>query len=199
MSRGQIVTSRVQLVLNAGIGVHQFALTGEGIDRHFCVNWLSQYYAINLLYPLLRKTASLPGAPAVRIIMESSEAHHISPSSVNFASLDEINDPSLGPFELYARSKLAMILGVKYGIYEKVIKPNHDNAYAIAVHPGTVSNSLTFQLLLKRYALGSRSIQVNTAMQRKFKEAYPGLIGRVVTDVSILASRSPEQGAYPTW
>ena len=31
-----------------------------------------------------------------------------------------------------------MILGVKYGLVEKVIKPNKDNIYTLAVHPGTV-------------------------------------------------------------
>lgn len=35
-----------------------------------------------------------------------------------------------------------MILGVKYGLVERVIKPNGDNIYAIAVHPGTVGFGL---------------------------------------------------------
>lgn len=167
----------IQLVLSAGINAAQFKLTEEGLDRHFSVNWLGQYYAINLLYPLLRKTASLPGAPAARIILESSEMHRLAPSSVKFESIEEINDPKLGPVQLYARSKLAMILGVKYGLHERVIKPNRDNVYAIAVHPGAV----------------------NTAMQRHFREAYPNLAGEIATDISILLSRSPEQGAYCTW
>lgn len=59
--------------------------------------------------------------------------------STKFDSIEDINNSSLGPVQLYARSKLAMILGVKYGLLERVIKPNGDNIYAIAVHPGTVS------------------------------------------------------------
>lgn len=43
------------------------------IDRHFGVNWLGHFYAVNLLYPLLRKTSKLADAPAPRIVMESSE------------------------------------------------------------------------------------------------------------------------------
>lgn len=39
---------------------------------------------------------------------------------------------------LYGRTKLAMILGVKYGLVERVIKPNGDNIYALSVHPGVV-------------------------------------------------------------
>jgi hypothetical protein len=58
--------------------------------------------------------------------------------NVHFGSIEEINSPELGPSELYARSKLAIIVGVKYGLVGKVIKPNGDNIYALSVHPGTV-------------------------------------------------------------
>lgn len=124
--------------MSAGINVNQFALDPDGIDRHFGVNWLGHFYVINLLYPLMRRTSKIPGAPAPRIILESSEAHRMAPST-KFDSIEDINNSSLGPVQLYARSKLAMILGVKYGLLERVIKPNGDNIYAIAVHPGTVS------------------------------------------------------------
>lgn len=65
--------------------------------------------------------------------------HRTAPSVVHFASLDEINNPNLGPTELYGRTKLAIILGVKYGIVERVIRKNGDNIYALSVHPGAVS------------------------------------------------------------
>lgn len=64
--------------------------------------------------------------------------HRTAPSNVHFGSLEEINDPNVGNTELYGRTKLAMILGVKYGFYEKVIKKNGDNIYALSVHPGAV-------------------------------------------------------------
>jgi len=70
--------------------------------------------------------------------MESSENHRITDSKIHFGSLAEINDPSIGPTKLYGRTKLAMILGVKYGLVERVIKPNGDKIYALSVHPGVV-------------------------------------------------------------
>jgi hypothetical protein len=69
--------------------------------------------------------------------------HRTAPSNVHFASLDEINDSSIGNTEVYGRTKLAIILGVKYGLVEKVIKKNGDNIYATSVHPGAVSNFYT--------------------------------------------------------
>lgn len=128
-----------KLILSAGINVNQYGETVDHIDRHFEVNWLGQFYVVNLLYPLLRKTSKIPDTPAPRIVFESSEQHRNAPSTVHFGSLDEINNPEIGSTEVYGRTKLAIILGVKYGLLDRVIKPNNDNIYALSVHPGTVS------------------------------------------------------------
>jgi len=162
------------LILSAGINVNQYGEDADGIDRHFGVNWLGQFYAMNLLYPLLRKTSKLPDTPAPRIVFESSEMHRTAPSVVHFASLDEINNPEIGNTEVYGRTKLAIILGIKYGIFERVIKKNGDNIYALSVHPGAV----------------------NTAMQQQWKDAYPGLLGKMLTSVMLAGGRDVEQGSY---
>ncbi|KAF7507370.1 hypothetical protein GJ744_010687 [Endocarpon pusillum] len=162
------------LILSAGINANQYGETADGLDRHFQVNWLGQFYVCNLLYPLLRKTSKMPDAPAPRIVFESSEQHRAAPSVVHFGSLDEINNPDLGSLELYGRTKLAIILGVKYGLRDRVIKPNGDNIYALSVHPGAV----------------------NTAMQQQWKDAYPGLFGKLVTTVMLAGGRDVEQGSY---
>jgi len=162
------------LILSAGINTNQYDTDADGIDRHFGVNWLGNYYATNQLYPLIRKTSKIPDAPAPRIIFESSEMHRTAPSDIHFDSLAEINNPELGPTQLYGRSKLAMILGVKYGLVERVIKPNGDNVFAIAVHPGAV----------------------NTDMQEQWKSAYPGLTGKLLTQAMLAIGRSPEQGSF---
>jgi len=162
------------LILSAGINVNQYGEDVDGIDRHFGVNWLGQFFAVNLLYPLLQKTSKLPDTPAPRIVFEASEMHRTAPANVHFASLDEINNPNVGNTELYGRTKLAIILGVKYGIVERVIKQNKDNIYALSVHPGAV----------------------NTAMQQQWKEAYPGLLGKLLSNVMLAGGRNVEQGSF---
>ena len=89
---------------------------------------------------MLHKTSKMPDTPAPRIVFESSEQHRAAPSVVHFGSLDEINNPEIGNLEVYGRTKLAIILGVKYGLLDRVIKPNNDNIYALSVHPGAVSS-----------------------------------------------------------
>jgi len=162
------------LVLSAGINSDQFGLCDDGYDRHFAVNWVGQFYVVNLVYPLLRKTSKMPGADAPRIIFESSEMHRFAPSNVHFGSMDEINDESIGSTQVYARTKLAMILGSKYGLIEKVINANKDNIYSLCVHPGAV----------------------NTQMQEQWKTAYPGVTGQLISAASKFVGRSVEQGSY---
>lgn len=129
------------LVFSAGINASQYELTADGIERVFAINYLGQFYAANQLWPKIRETALTPGTAPTKIVAISSEMHRAAPSEVKFADLDEINNPSLDPVQLYGRSKLAQILFVKFGLAGKVIKPKWDPIYAFAVHPGTVSNS----------------------------------------------------------
>jgi len=128
------------------------------------------------VYPLMRKTSKIPGAPPPRIVFESSEMHRKAPKVVKFESLEELNDDKLGPMELCGRTKLAMILGAKYGLRDHVIKPNGDNIYAISVHPGAV----------------------NTDMQSQWKDAYPGMLGKAAEALTLLGGRDVEQGSYNT-
>lgn len=128
------------LVCSAGINADQFGLDQDGIDRHFGVNYLGHYYACNQLWPLLRKTGRENGNTAPpRVVFEASEMHRMAPSAVHFGSPEEINNPEMDPAQLYGRTKLALILLAKYGLRDKVIKPNNDRIYALSVHPGTVS------------------------------------------------------------
>ena len=126
------------LVLCAGINATPYETDADGIERIFSVNYLGQYYATNLLWPLIRKTSLSPGVLAPRVVIVTSELHRAAPSDAKFESLEEINDPELDPAQRYGRSKLAQILFIKYGLLERVIKPSSDSVYALSVHPGTV-------------------------------------------------------------
>jgi NAD(P)-dependent dehydrogenase (short-subunit alcohol dehydrogenase family) len=158
---------------NGAINANQPGLDADGIDRHFGVNCLGHFLAINLLLPLMRKTSKIPGAPAPRIVFQSSEQHRLAPSNVHFGSLRELNDPNIDNTQIYCRTKLGMILYTKY-LVNDIIGPNKDNIYVLAVHPGAV----------------------NTAMQQQWESAYPGLTGKIIKNVSLALGRDPEQGSY---
>lgn len=66
-----------------------------------------------------------------------------------------------------------MILGAKFGLLQRVIEPNEDNIYILAVHPGTVS----------------------TDMQEQWKEGYGKLLGGALSGIMYAVGRSPQQGS----
>lgn len=102
------------------------------------------------------------------------------PSSTKFASFDEMNDDSLGPNQLYGRSKLAVILFTRFGLVNKVLTPSASGEkpriYAIATHPGAV----------------------HTGQQDQFKEAYGNVFGTIMKTVTVPFMRAPEQGSLST-
>ncbi|KAI0628768.1 hypothetical protein C8Q77DRAFT_1161799 [Trametes polyzona] len=137
----------------------------------------TSFFLINRLLPLLRHTASIPGAPAPRIVSVSSELHRMAPSSVAFSSPAEVSeDVNIGPTGYYARSKLANILFTKYGLVERVFFPNDDRIYALVVHPGAV----------------------RTGQQEQMKEAYGALLGNIIKSLTVPFMRTPEEGSLST-
>ncbi|CDZ96711.1 short-chain dehydrogenase [Phaffia rhodozyma] len=162
------------LVLDAGININTYGLDSDGIERHMGVNWFGHFLAINTIYPLIRRTSKLPNVQPPRIVFESSELHRAAPGSMKFADMKEINDESITPLQLYGRTKAAMILGAKYGIVEKVIKPNGDNIWCSAVHPGTVI----------------------TPGQDQWKDAYGTIVGGAIQYLGEAAGMNEEQGSY---
>jgi NAD(P)-dependent dehydrogenase (short-subunit alcohol dehydrogenase family) len=99
------------VVLDAGF-MRSHDTTADGIEHTFVVNWLSNVLFVNRLLPLLRKTAGRANGGA-RIVVVSSEHHRFCPSAMHFGSLEEINDPSLTPSQIYGRTKVRSALGLR--------------------------------------------------------------------------------------
>lgn len=156
--------------------MNSYAESSDGIDRHMAVNHLGHVLLVNRLLPLIRKTSHLPNTPPPRIVTVSSELHRAAPSDVAFASLEELNDPSLSALALYGRSKLANLLFTKYGLEGRVLRPNADDIIAVSVHPGNV----------------------HTGQQDQFKEAYGPIFGTIMKSAVIPFMRNPDQGSLST-
>ena len=165
-----------KVICDAGVGVNTYGETVEGLDRHMTVNHLGHMLLVNRLLPLIRTTSKIPGAPAPRIVSVSSELHRAAPSGVKFESVDELKDSSISSVGLYGRSKLANILFTKYGLVDRVFRPNGDHIIAVATHPGAV----------------------HTGQQDQFKEAYGPLFGTMLKYTVIPFMRAPDQGSLST-
>jgi NAD(P)-dependent dehydrogenase (short-subunit alcohol dehydrogenase family) len=162
------------LVCNAGLGVGVYNESEDGLDTHMQVNLLSQAHLALTLLPLLQKTLDS------RLVFQSSDLHRAAPSSVQFASIQEINQ-DIGPSHLYNRSKLAMVLFVrelvkriKAGQFGPVTATTGE-PWINATHPGGVS----------------------TDQQKQAEDAY-GTLGTVGVAVARPFMKDPvKQGCRP--
>lgn len=166
------------MINDAGVGVNNYGLDSDGIERAFGVNVLGHFLFINRLLPLIRKTArnNTQNTPAPRIISLSSNLHQLAPGDVKFTSLDEINNPNLSRNDqYYNRSKLAIILYIK-ALVKHAIEPFPENILALSVHPGAV----------------------DTEIQQQVKSAFGNTLGSIITGLQTPFLRSPQEGSIGT-
>ncbi|KAG8985119.1 hypothetical protein FRB93_006071 [Tulasnella sp. JGI-2019a] len=168
---------RIDILINdAGVGVNDYGLDEDGIERDFGVNVVGHFLFINQLLPLIRKTAHIPNTPAPRIISLSSNLHQLAPSDTEFASLEEINNPNLSRNDqYYNRSKLAIILYIK-ALVKNAIEPYSERIFALSVHPGAV----------------------DTEIQDQVKSAFGETFGSILLTLQTPFLRTPEEGSIGT-
>ncbi|MFW9921661.1 MAG: SDR family oxidoreductase [Candidatus Thorarchaeota archaeon] len=119
------------LVNNAGLYQHEYALTNDGIETTYAVNYLAPFLLTNLLIDLLRK-----GAPS-RIINVSSSWHKN--GKINFEDINYTKN--YNGMQAYMNTKLALIMHT-YLLSRKL----EDQGITVnTVHPGIVKTNLPRQ------------------------------------------------------
>ncbi|GAA5972519.1 hypothetical protein JCM11641_001881 [Rhodosporidiobolus odoratus] len=158
-----------------GIGVNQFTLTDDGFDSHLTINNLSHQVLLSYLLPILEKTSRDPDSD-VRIVLMSSELHRATFGGPNetfggdkFRTVDEFRK-DVGQSQLYARTKLAVILQAK-SILQRYL-PSSKIKIA-TTHPGAVATGQTGQ----------------------YEEAYGTTVGKIVQAAIRPIMKSPDDGA----
>lgn len=161
------------LINNAGKGQSPWKIAKDGVEQHFAVNNLAHYVLTLRLLPLMQQTAKSAPPNSVRIVMQSSEMHRVSPNDVRFASLEEINEERDGAL-LYGRTKLGLILFAKQLVKRKF--PSNEILTG-SVHPGTV----------------------DTDMQAAWTQSYniPGKVLEVV--MKVIGKTAPEGAEASLW
>jgi len=161
------------VICNAGIGQAPFGMTADGLERHFETNNLSHYVLVHRLLPVLKKTTKIAPPTTVRIVMQSSEMHRVSPSKAQFASKAEINEEVDGSL-LYGRTKLGLIYFARQLVKRKFADLSPDRPIlAISVHPGTV----------------------DTEVQKAWTESYGNIVGKALESMTKILGKSAAEGA----
>ncbi|GAA5865614.1 hypothetical protein JCM3774_002071 [Rhodotorula dairenensis] len=164
------------LLANAGLGIKNFELTKDGYDSHLTVNCLAHVVLISHLLPVLEKTTTRYPDADVRLVLQASEVHRTTfggPSETfggdKFRSTEEFKK-DVGPQNLYARSKLAVLLIMKK-LVQQYIQPG-SKILVHATHPGA-----------------------SFAFTHQYEEAYGETVGHLIQAVVRPIMRSPDQGA----
>ena len=113
------------LINNAGIYTTSSAMTTEGMDVRFVVNYLAPYELTNALLPLLKQSSK------ARIVNLSSAAQ-VPISYKAFIGQERLDDKAA-----YAQSKLALTMWSMH-LADRVAS---DNINVIAVNPGSLLNT----------------------------------------------------------
>eukprot|EP01026_Neomeris_dumetosa_P069363 TRINITY_DN6854_c0_g1_i2.p1 TRINITY_DN6854_c0_g1~~TRINITY_DN6854_c0_g1_i2.p1 ORF type:complete len:345 (-),score=50.90 TRINITY_DN6854_c0_g1_i2:168-1202(-) len=123
------------LICNAGVMVPpQRIITEDGFEQQFQVNYLGHWLLANLL---MQKTKNQKQERSKRIVMLSSMTHRagdLNPFDEDFLA------KKYEPFEWYAKSKLAILLGTKE--FQRRFNRLNIGHVAIACHPGLVMTEM---------------------------------------------------------
>lgn len=141
------------VVLNAGIMATRSARSSSGHDLQLCTNHLGHFLLVNLLMPLLERTANdTPGAD-VRVVTVSSVAYNMAPVKVMDIVEDQAQLCAEGPFVRYGVSKACNILFAA----ELARRFGPKGITSVSLHPGIILTQLyeasKDSSLLVRYGL----------------------------------------------
>jgi len=134
-------TSLDILICNAGIMAAPPALTKDGYEMQFGVNYLAHALFVKLFLPLLLESANLPDSD-VRVVIMTSLGYRMAPKSgVDFKNIKTTQDTGPGaPWMRYGQSKTADLL------LAKELAKRYPQITSTSIHPGVVKTGLLSNL-----------------------------------------------------
>ncbi|ASI35502.1 MULTISPECIES: SDR family NAD(P)-dependent oxidoreductase [unclassified Exiguobacterium] len=125
-----------RLILNAGVMVPPYHLTKDGFESQFQVNYLSHFYLIERLLPLLQHGND----PRVISISSLAGEGGLVRTDIELESIAHVKKEQYNPMRSYRESKLLQMvhmreLADKYG----------DDVTFVSVHPGIVNTDLFYR------------------------------------------------------
>lgn len=122
------------LINNAAIMFTPYALTKDGFEQQFAVNYLAHFLLTHLLLPRLIEAGEKNQKPS-RIVNVSSDS-----SFLGYLTLDDLQAKSFyNKFCAYAQSKLAQVLFTEM-LDTQLIQNNHP-VKIYALHPGVIRSN----------------------------------------------------------
>ena len=126
------------LILNAGIMATPPSKSRSGHDLQLCTNHLGHFLLVNLLMPLLERTATDISDADVRVVTVSSVAYNMAPSKLMELVDDQEKLCIESPYVRYGVSKACNILFAA----ELARRSAQKGILSVSLHPGIILTQL---------------------------------------------------------
>lgn len=161
------------LFLNAGISTTAPALTKDGYESQFGINYMGHALLTQLLMPKLLQAASSGRPGGARIMVTTSMAARMNPPQGGLAlSQMKSADPLSSPYQRYAHSKVAKIL------FARKLSQVYPSVLSVAFDPGQVYTDLF-----------SKATGINSIIRRFILPTFAWLTG-------VSAEKGSENGLW---
>lgn len=125
-----------RLILNAGVMVPPYHVTKDGFESQFQVNYLSHFYLIERLLPLLEKGND----PRVISISSLAGEGGLIRTDVELEAIAHVKKEHYSPMRSYRESKLLQMIHMR-----ELAEKHGDRITFVSVHPGIVNTDLFYR------------------------------------------------------
>lgn len=125
-----------RLILNAGVMVPPYHVTKDGFESQFQVNYLSHFYLIERLLPLLEKGND----PRVISISSLAGEGGLIQTDVELEAIAHVKKEHYSPMRSYRESKLLQMIHMR-----ELAEKHGDRITFVSVHPGIVNTDLFYR------------------------------------------------------
>lgn len=125
-----------RLILNAGVMVPPYHVTKDGFESQFQVNYLSHFYLIERLLPLLEKGND----PRVISISSLAGEGGLIRTDVELEAIAHVKKEHYSPMRSYRESKLLQMIHMR-----ELAETHGDRITFVSVHPGIVNTDLFYR------------------------------------------------------
>lgn len=125
-----------RLILNAGVMVPPYHRTKDGFESQFQVNYLSHFYLIERLLPLLAQGQD----PRVISISSLAGEGGLIRTDIELEAMAHVKKEQYNPMRSYRESKLLQMVHMR-----ELAEQHGDRVTFVSVHPGIVNTDLFYR------------------------------------------------------
>ncbi|KAI0703382.1 hypothetical protein C8T65DRAFT_655050 [Cerioporus squamosus] len=193
------------VVCAAGLGLHNFQMSEDGLDKQFAVTYLAHFLLINRLLPLLRRTASESSTPIPALALPPKPGASPSPSTPSAPATPMPSPSPASPPRIVCQASIlhtAASRTVHFLTCAELSPESSESSSPLALYGRAQLATLLFAKRLARLLSFSRTPirtlavdpgPVHPERPHQFQKAYGPVMGTAAKAVMAPFERTPEE------